>query len=208
MTDSYVATPTEGSGKFVDAEQFSIGSQIVYRQRAQESYPAIISTSYDRPADTTAYTAGDALSNSTSAPLALTFAAGRFNGAGGDIVAAHMVDSANQATKLACELWLFQGSAAPVADNDNAAFTPTDAELAALVGVIQFTAANAFVGDATAGAGGNAITVGGHLTSPNFRLPFRCDPSLSSIFGLVVVRNAFTPVSAEKFTFRLHIRQE
>jgi hypothetical protein len=59
------------------------------------------------------------------------------------------VDSANQTVKATVELWLFDTTFTP--DNDNAAFTPTDAELLTLVGIIQFS--TWFVGDATAAAG-------------------------------------------------------
>lgn len=157
------------------------------------------STNFTRPADTTAYAAGDAVTNSTSAPVVLTFASvARANGGSGVVIAAQMVDSASQATKGNFELWLFDTTVTP--DNDNAVFTPTDAECATLIGIVQF--ATAFVGDATAGAGGNAVYVAQGLT-----IPFTCGGASTSIFGLLVLRNAYTPVSAEVFTIRLTVIQ-
>lgn len=207
--DAVVTTPTEGSGKSIDAEQENKGGQIVYRQRVQASYPAKIVTSFTRPNDTTAYATGEAVTNSTTVPVALTFAgAARFAGGGGRITGAQLLDSANVATKGKFELWLFAGAAAPAPDNDNAVFTPTDAELADLVAVIQLLDTNAFVGDATAGAGGNATYVGTHLTVPNFGIPFRCNAAVTSLFGLLVVRNAYVPVALEVFTLSLLIDQE
>ena len=110
-----------------------------------------------------------------------------------------MVDSANQATKGSFELWLFDTTFTP--DNDNTPFTPTDAEEATLVAVVPLTLS--YVGDATAGAGGNAVYVG-TIDRP---LPFVTGASSRNLFGALVVRNVYTPVSAEVFTVRLFIEQ-
>lgn len=156
-------------------------------------------TTLTRPNDTTAYTAGDAVTDSTSAPTAIVFAnCARANGAGGHITGVTMLDSANQATDGQFELWLFSGTSAPTATNDNAAFTPTDANLANCIGVFSLT--TAFAGDATAGAGGNLI-----YQSEQGSRPFRCGASTTSLWGLLVVRNAYTPVAQEVFTITLGI---
>lgn len=160
----------------------------------------VISSSVTRPANTTAYAAGDAVTDSTTAPTVITLSgAGRINGGSGVILAATLIDSANQTTKGQFELWLFDATATP--DNDNAVFTPTDAETETLIGVIPFN--TAYVGDATSGAGGNAV-----YPVQGLSIPFKCGGATTSIFGLIVVRNAYTPVSAEKFTVRLHILQD
>lgn len=158
-----------------------------------------ISTNFTRPADTNAYAAGDAVTNSTSAPSILTFdAVARANAGSGVIVGAVLIDSANQATKGQFELWLYDTSFS--ADNDNAAFTPSDGETETLIGVIEFNIPK--VGDATSGAGGNCV-----YPVPNLSIPYTCGGSSDDIFGLLVVRNAYTPVSAEKFTVRLFVVQ-
>lgn len=165
------------------------------------SIPKQVSTSVTRPNDTTAYAAGDAVTDSTSSPTALTFSAvATANGGKGIVLGALMLDSANQSTKGVFELWLFTGSAAPTPDNDNSAFTPTDAELANLVAIIPLSAV--YVGDATSGAGGNAI-----YESPEMARPFVCDGSVDDLFGLLVVRNAYTPVGQEVFTIILRVVQ-
>lgn len=157
-----------------------------------------VSVTLTRPNDTTAYAAGDAVTDSTSAPTVLTFSsAARAAGKTGDIVRALMVDSANVATKGSFELWLFNASVTP--DNDNAVFTPTDAELATCIGVIPFTLS--YIGDATSGAGGNAIYIG------TLSEPIKFTSASGNLFGLVVVRNAYTPVAQEAFTFMLDIDQ-
>lgn len=161
-----------------------------------------INASFTRPADTTTYAAGDAVTNSTSSPTVITFTnCARANAGGGFIVGADMIDSANQTLKGQFELWLFDTTVTP--DNDNAVFTPTDAELATLVAIIQFNAA--FVGDATAGAGGNVL-LAGTIAGAGSKA-FTCGASSRDLFGLVVVRNAYVPTSSEILTLRLHISQ-
>jgi hypothetical protein len=79
-------------------------------------------------------------------------------------------------------------------------FTPTDAECATLVAVIPLVAN--YVGDAQAGASGNAV-----YASPEMIRPFTCGVSSDDLFGLLVVRNAYTPVAQEAFTVRLRVVQ-
>lgn len=156
-----------------------------------------IKANLTRPADTTAYAAGDAVTDSTTAPTALTFTgcAGQ-DGGSGLIIGALLQDSANQATKGQFELWLFTDS--PTPDNDNALFTPTDAENRTLVCIIEFSAA--FVGDATSGAGGNCV-----YQATAINKAFRTDADDRELYGLLVVRNAYTPVSAERFDITLFV---
>jgi hypothetical protein len=158
-----------------------------------------VTASFTRPADTTAYAFGDVVADSTTAPTVITFAnCARANGGSGWIVGAKLVDSANQTVKGIFELWLF--SAAPGLDNDNAAFTPTDAEALTAFGPLLFSAGH--VGDATAGAGGNFV-----YPLNGVAVPFVAGGGTTSLFGELVVRNAYTPVSAGTFAFELLIQQ-
>ena len=161
----------------------------------------VITASLTRPNDANAYAAGDVITNSTSSPTVITFSGcARRNGKSGLVIGAQCIDSANQSTKPTLELWLFDTTFTP--DNDNAVFTPTDEELATLVGIIQFNLW--FVGDATAGAGGNCASLGA-LTEP---MAFVTGASSTSLFGILVVRNAYTPVAQEQFTIRLRVLQD
>lgn len=154
-----------------------------------------------RPADTEQYAAGDVIANSTSTPAVITFSGcARINGGTGIIVGAQLIDSANQTVKPALELWLFDTTVTP--DNDNAVFTPTDAELLTLVGIIQFS--TWFVGDATAGAGGNVAS----LAVLSNHLVFDCGTATTALYGVLVARNAYTPVSGEIFSVRLRVLQD
>lgn len=211
MARSFVQVPTGGSGPMMSAEQRTEAGQNVLRQTVESCPPRkLVSASVTRPADTTVYAAGDALTNSTSAPVVITLAnSGRFNAGGGTIVAAWLLDSANQATKPDLELWIFNAS--PTPDNDNAVFTPSDSELATLVGIIEFRGVTkSYVGDATAGAGGNVMIPGTQAGTavPALSIPFVCGAALTALYGLFVVRNGYTPVSAEIFTVILSVEQE
>lgn len=202
MANSFIQLPTGGSGALLDHEEIIIGGQTIQRQRVQAGYPEIVKASYTRPADTTAYMSGDSVSNSTTVPAALTFAAARYAGGGGVICGAHFIDDSNPGTKPKLELWLFNGSAAPAAGNDNAAVAWADADVANLLAVIEFLDTEVSVG------GANSVCTGRLGTSHVFELPFRCNAAIANIFGLVVVRTAYTPASAGVLRFSLHIRQE
>ena len=195
--DSSAAIPGDATnGLFVNVKAHAAGENFIGFFGSKQ---ATITTNFTRPADTTAYAAGDAVSNSTSSPSVITFSgAARANAGSGIIVGANMIDSAAQTTKGLFELWIYDTTFG--ADNDNAVFTPTDGETETLVGIIEFKIP--YVGDATSGAGGNCV-----FPAPNLSIPYTCGASSTSLFAQLVVRNAYTPVSSEKFTFRLFVIQ-
>ena len=154
-----------------------------------------ISTSVTRTADTTTYAVGDVVGNGA----VLTFrGAARRSGEGGVIQQAIIFSSAYVATAPDLELWLFDTTI--TADADNATFTPTDAELATLIGIIEFPTADWHGGDLTAGVGGNHV-----CCVQNIGMPFNAIGNDSAIYGVLVTRNAYVPISAEVFTVRLQI---
>lgn len=159
---------------------------------------SVVNASFTRPNDTTTYAAGDAVTDSTSAPTVITFSS--VSTATGSSVITHMtlVDSANVSVKGSFELWLFDTTVTP--DNDNSAFTPTDAELATCIGVVPFTLS--YIGDANSGANGNALYVG-TLTEP-----IEFVSATGNLFGVLVVRNAYIPVAQETFTFRMFVQKK
>ncbi len=152
-----------------------------------------VSTDVTRPADTTAYAANDALSNSTSAPTAggFTFtSAARISGGSGIITDAIISTSGDLATLLQGEIWLFDTSVTNV--NDNAAWVVSDAEIKTCVGKIPFTLED---------AGNNGFA---HVQ--NLGIGFTCSGTANLRF-LVKVKNAYTPASSEVITVRLKILQ-
>lgn len=154
------------------------------------------STVYIRPADSTQYTAGDVVADSTSDPHALEFiGAVRVPGGGGIIQSAILIDSTAEATKPDLELYLFNHR--PAMQADNAAWAPTDREMEDCLGVISFPLSYFKT------AGANGI-----IQPTNPSLGFACDANATSLYGVLVARNAYTPVSGEKFVIRLFVLQD
>src|SRR3972149_9950999 len=114
-----------------------------------------LTASSTRPANTTLYTANDAMAESTSAPTALTFGPASDARANGWLVGARCVDAVYATTLPQLRLFLFNAS--PTAVNDNSPFTLSDANLRTCIGFLDFTTFTA--GDGTSGAGGNALSI-------------------------------------------------
>ena len=153
------------------------------------------SDSYTRPADTTQYTAGDQVADGT--PSVLTFALPRISGGSGVIIYAVCHDSASVAVKPDLRLYLFDTTVTPAADN--AAWAPSDAEMLTSIGFVDFSAWE--IGTVTAGAAGNCNSY-----VANLDIPFVA--TALSIFGVLVVRNAYIPVDSEIFTVKLGALQD
>lgn len=156
-------------------------------------FPKSISVDVTRPADTTAYAAGDAISNSTTAPttggFTLTGAARKSGGSG--IITDVIVTSSNDpATRLSGEVFFFNQSVTNI--NDNSAFAVSDTEIKTCVGVVPFSLFD---------AGNNGLA---HLTGLN--ILFTCSGSADLRF-LLRARNAYTPANAEVLTVVVKILQ-
>ena len=153
------------------------------------------SASYTRPADTTAYAAGDAVANSTSAPTVLTFSSAvRANGGSGIIIGAQLIDNSSPTTPGQFELYLFSATVTPT--NDNAALDISAADALKLVGVIPFTTNKKFTSSTvySAMAMGDCAPFG-----------FVADAGGTSLFGLLCARNAYSPKSGGVLTLKLTI---
>ena len=165
----------------------------------------IITQSLIRPSNTTQYAAGEVISEVTTNNH-FTFAdlanPGQLSG---QIDRAIITSSADGSGVLLpdLELWLFDTDIAEVADN--AAFAPTDAEMLTLVGVIDFPVANWKVGL----SGGNSCCEGDRAGGNPLPMLYKCKTVASfSLYGQLVTRNAYTPVSAEVFSVRLIVTRD
>lgn len=156
-----------------------------------------VDVSFTRPADTTTYASGDTMCNSTSAPTIMTLAnMASGNGGGGIIQGITFIDSVYGATNLPeFDLYLFD--TAPVMQNDNAAFAASDSEMLACVGVVRFPAA------LNSPAGANSVT-----DLDNISKSYNCAAGSTSLYAIMVARNAYAPSSGEVFKFRFHILQD
>jgi hypothetical protein len=153
------------------------------------------SASATRSNDTTTYTSGDVVGDGT---VMVFSRASKGVGTPGIIQQAIITSSAYVAAAPALELWLFDTTIG--VDADNAVFTPTDAELATLVGIVSFAAADWKIGTATAGTGGNQVCVAGNVS-----IPFNTTPDVNALYGVLVVRSAYVPIALEVFGVRLQI---
>jgi len=144
-----------------------------------------------RPANATAYAANDAVSNSTTAPVAFTFTdLARLNGGAGYITKARLMT--NQSGNTArFRLHLFTIS--PTAINDNEPYTLLYANFASRIGTVEFPACS------TSGSGSTAAKA----ESPDIRILYKCESDSRTVYGLLEVLDAFTPASEQKFQIKL-----
>lgn len=157
-----------------------------------------------RPNDVAPYASGDVVSTATvlGDPVIVFDAVARSNGGSGMIMTALLIDSANQPTQPIFELWLFKVRPLSVGTPvDNAAFNPSDADMLNLVGVITMSSPK--VGNAAAAAAGNLM-----IQSDVIALPFKCAGGDDALYGVLVLRNAYTPVVNEIFTPSLTVLQD
>mgnify|MGYP003641553399 CR=1 FL=1 len=158
-----------------------------------------VSDTLTRPANTTTYTANDVVSDTTSdAHYSFALSKG-IKSQSGVIVSARITSSAFVATAPDLELWLFRNDVTDAADNIAATFT--DAEMLTRVGVIDFATANWKAGLPTAGAGGN------HACEV-YNLGIHYNLVDANMYGQLVVRNGYVPVSGEIFTVELVVTQD
>ncbi len=150
-----------------------------------------VETSFARPADTTAYAAKDAVSNSTSAPTVLTFTnLARESGGSGYIAKARLwTDQAANVAQF--RLHLFHTT--PTAINDNAAQTLLWANRSKRIGYIDFAAMQ------TEGTGSDAA----NSQVTDVWLPFTCATGSRNLLGLLETLTIFTPASAQQFYVEL-----
>jgi len=144
---------------------------------------------FNRPSNTTAYAAGDAVNNSTSEPTAMEFTIADTRGSHFVITRAILVSSNPAATPISAKIHLF-----------NTTFTPSDDN-----------AATAFT-DALADTGGMKITFDDtHSNSNNYTVQTenlwsqgQLATTDTKLYGTLESIAAYTPVSGETFSVYLY----
>ena len=170
------------------------------RVRAVNAYDTERTTgTITRPANTTAYTIGDVIAAVTTDDYYTFSGLQTEHGFTGTIERALCVSSANQATLPDLQLFLFSAAMVEVADNGPAAFT--DAEMLTLIGIIDFSVNDWVAGAIASGASGNAV-----CKVDNLGMPYVA--AGDDMYGQLVVRNAYTPVSSEVFTVTLLLSRD
>lgn len=158
--------------------------------------PFVRTVQFTRPSDTTQYTAGDAVSDNTTAATSATFVLKSMapsNGMGGIInyVGLHKTDQ--DQTGADFDIYFFDTQPVNTGYEDNAAIAITDAEWAKCIGFVSLTASSDAVSVQNGDLYGKSI--------PD--LPYECAGGDSQLYVVVVARGTYTPASAEVFTLRV-----
>jgi hypothetical protein len=151
-----------------------------------------VSNKIQRPNNTTPYTAGDVIGTASSQVIKFDGMSTLFAQGRGVLIGATVIDNEAPATLASLELWLF--TVAPADQADNAVFGVTDAELQNLAGI--FPLVNSYAGKAS----DNAVFIS-DVRATSYELPGGSD----ALYGVLVVRNAYTPVGNETFTVSLSV---
>lgn len=148
--------------------------------------------SFARPGDTTAYAANDAVANSTSAPVILTFTPVARVAAGAGFITKAKLQTDQSACVARFRLHLFN-VANPTIANDNAAFALKWADRASYIGSIDFDACK------TEGTGSDTA----YSINSAVRMHFTCASGDQALYGLLETLDAFTPANAQNFRIAL-----
>jgi len=146
-----------------------------------------VSASFTRPADTTAYAAGDVVSNSTSATTLRSFAIARVNAGTGYITGARIaLDQKSITTPPRFRVHLFNASN-PTVSADNAPNKELFADESKVIGIIDLPAV-ATPADATNSTISRAFDY-------TIRLPFKCASGANLVYAYLETLDAYTPAS-------------
>lgn len=163
-----------------------------------------VASSFTRPADTTAYTAGDLVANSTTAasvtPLSWTIT--RTVQGLIKVKRAILRKSNNSITNADFHLHLFNASPTIATNGDNAAFLSIVSGYDKSLGTIWL--------DATLRYADGAVAVGCPLDSSDTYFPLEMIVAPAAgriIYGLLSVEAAYTPASGETFTVELEVER-
>lgn len=141
--------------------------------------------SFNRPSDTTAYSANDAVTDSTSATTPLSWQLARTSGGGVTLKRFRLAtNNASMAARL--RLWLYRSSPASP-PNDNALFQQSWGNVATRIGYVDFL---------TYVTGSGVTDYFGTFVLDN-SVPVV--PSAQTIYGILQTLDAFTPASGQTF---------
>jgi hypothetical protein len=160
--------------------------------RAAGSYAPMPTASVTRPATTPgAYTAGDVFGTDTTGVVEFEGVA-REEGGLVYLSGVRLIMNSYQASPHQFRLWLF--GAAPEPRADHAALSLSDAEILTSLGAVDLNV-TPMVGNAGADAAGNTT-----MWVPTPGRVLKCGAATTSVWGILQVIGATTPLSAEKAT--------
>jgi hypothetical protein len=159
---------------------------------------ATVSGNFTRPADTTAYTAGDVVSNATSGSALLSIAGcARVNQGSGYIVGARLITDKKSITPR-IRVHVYNASN-PTFAHDNSAVDIRYADISKRIGTFDLPAMSTGA-DSTNSTSSQAQDM-------NMRLPFVCASATTTLYFLFEALDAFAPASGEAFTLVLFCDQ-
>ena len=146
---------------------------------------------FTRPNNTTQYTAGDNIGNSTGSLLTF-YNVVNGNGGNGIVVDAVCSVSVAQSTKPNLRLYLFDGTSTVTGAVDNAKWAPTDADMKNYIGHAEFSSWELGTGNIV-------------CRDDQINAPFTCLSSSKNLHGILVERSTYTPVASEAWKVRLGV---
>ena len=154
------------------------------------------SYTFTRPADTTQYTSGDIVANSTTAAsiTPLSWSIEGMQGASGIIRGVRVYKSNKTVTAGSFRVHLFTADPGVPTNGDNGAFGIADAS--------NFLDTVAVDLSSSSMAGG---TTGAKKRSAAVAIPFTFPTTAMKLYGLIDVQGTYTPTSAETFTITLEL---
>lgn len=195
--------------RFVDTGGDVYAEAVSVRQGASEallvgSSSAVTAASFNRPADTTAYAAGDLIANSTTAGsvLPLTFVASRANDKAAGILRGRLTKSGVTVANAVFRAHFFKDSPT-VTGGDNAALASNGA--LTYLGSIDFDMSGASNEKSRLFSDGvKAIAI------PNVGQTILFEPHAASqnIYALLEARAAYVPASGETFTLAIELLRD
>lgn len=192
---------TNGQATMANSAPVAIASDQTLIPVGGKTVVQAASSTITRPADTTAYTAGDLVANSVTAGSvsALQFSTlARVSGGSGVIVGASIQKSTNVVTNAAFRLHLFNTITTFTSAGDNSALsTVVVASAKGYLGYVDITAMVGF-SDVAWGTGAPDNTRGS--------IPYVATAQI--IYGILEARGAYTPASGEVFTITLDALQD
>lgn len=154
----------------------------------------LVSTSWTRPADTTAYAVGDVVSNVTTGAALFKLAnVTRTAGGSGYIVRAQIATD-QKSNPSAYTIHLFNNSTATIS-NDNAPNRELYADLSKRIGSFN-------LGPMTTGVDTTNSTMS-RAQDNNLRVPFTCEAGSQDLWFSVETLTANTPANGQAFTVRI-----
>ncbi len=154
------------------------------------SFPRVVEAqdSVTRPNNTTAYTAGDAISDNATTPTAAGYFALDVDGGGVTFTTFTLHKSDQDQTNCAITVLLFTVPPAFAGWEDNAASAITDAEMLNCRAAIPFTAA----GWSSCGTG--------DIQTVALTVPLVCAAGVEVVYGIMIAQAAYEPGASEILT--------